>query len=54
MTILMWFLIILSGGTLIILLQYKPSIKIKMSHVRCSLEEARKVLLQVCQIYSVY
>ncbi|XP_022255273.1 probable cation-transporting ATPase 13A3 isoform X2 [Limulus polyphemus] len=44
-TILTCFAVLLSGGTLLILMSWKPSIRIKMTHSLCPFKQAEKVVL---------
>ncbi|XP_023225621.1 probable cation-transporting ATPase 13A3 [Centruroides sculpturatus] len=45
-TIFLYVCLILSGGTLILLLTWKPSIYLKLTHSNCPLKKADKVLLK--------
>lgn len=45
-TVFLYLGLILSGGTLLLLLTWKPSIYLKLTHSHCPLEKADKVLLK--------
>lgn len=47
--VLFWTFVLLSGGTLLLLIAWKPTVLVKATHQKCSLDCAQRLILRVSQ-----